>query len=87
MATGTIALNSSRWKEVSPGATSVLVQLDSTFAAILHLSDTPPADTNSEGIKLSADGLLEVTLNNIPLGQTLYAKAVKKTSSIVFLAS
>lgn len=74
--TSDIRVTQTEWTDLGGGAgASVLIQLRSQGAVIVHASDTEPDVGDMSGIVLSTGNLEEIALNDIGAAGKVYVRA------------
>ena len=83
MAVSRFTLNDSEWTEINPGAAHVLLQVRSGAAILVQMTDAEPDPLDSRGIIISNDFEPKIGLSDIPVGESVWARAQSGTEQIV----
>lgn len=83
MAVNRYTLNDSVWTEISPGAVNVLLQVRSGAAVLVQMTDTQPDPEDDWGIIISNDFEPKIGLSDIPVGESIWARAMAGTEQII----
>lgn len=83
MAVSRYTLNDSEWSEINPGAVHILLQVRSGAAILIQMTDVEPAVDDVRGIIISNDFEPKIAISDIPVGESIWAKAVAGTEQIM----
>lgn len=83
MAVSRYTINDSVWTEISSGAVNMLLQVRSGAAVLVQMTDTQPDPDDDRGIIISNDFEPKIGISEIPVGESVWARAVAGTEQVI----